>query len=238
MKHQWQEYILKLFHDNRCTYSEIWCSGSCDTRKEGKCDWRGRGDCDVESAEGEHSDVVVLQANRFHDVGHTYILMQLFTLVAVQKKQGAMDCKNHRTTSVMSQLGAIVLRIINNRNRNMKIPEILEEQCGFVKGKKTTNAVFFIRTLSETEVEMQMDLCLCFIDYEKAFETVRYQEKLMILARLRVDEKDLSSIKNLYYQQKAAVGVGDDLTELVDIRCGVRRVVFCLQIYSLCMERL
>ena len=38
-----------------------------------------------------------------------------------------------------------------------------------------------------------------------------------MLARLRVDEKDLRVIKNLYNQQKASVGVEDELTETVDI---------------------
>ena len=56
-------------------------------------------------------------------------------------------------------------------------------------------------------MEMQMDLYLYFIDYEKALDIVRHQEKLKMLARLRVDEKDLSAIKNLYYQQKASVGL-------------------------------
>ena len=44
-----------------------------------------------------------------------------------------------------------------------------------------------------------------------------------MLARLGIDEKDLRVIKNLYYQQKAVVRVGDELTELVEIRRGVRQ---------------
>ena len=44
-----------------------------------------------------------------------------------------------------------------------------------------------------------------------------------MLARLEVDEKDLRVIKNLYYQQKAAVRVGDELTDMVEIKRGVRQ---------------
>ena len=70
---------------------------------------------------------------------------------------------------------------------------------------------------------MQKDLYLCFIDYEKAFDTVRHQELLRMLERLGVDEKDMRIIRNLYYQQKAAVKVGNELTEFVDINRGVRQ---------------
>ena len=55
--------------------------------------------------------------------------------------------------------------------------------------------------MSERAIEMQKDVYLCFIEYEKAFDTVRHQEMLRMLAGLEVDEKDLRVIKNLYYQQ-------------------------------------
>ena len=70
---------------------------------------------------------------------------------------------------------------------------------------------------------MQRDIFLCFMDYYKAFDTRRHEEFLRILARLRLDEKDLKVIKNLYYQQKAAMRLGDELTKTVDIKSGVRQ---------------
>ena len=82
-----------------------------------------------------------------------------------------MECNKHRTISVMSQLGKIVLRVILNRIRSKIRPEIAEEQYGFVKGKGTTNAIFLLRMLSERAIEMQKDVYLCFIDYEK---NIRY----------------------------------------------------------------
>ena len=77
--------------------------------------------------------------------------------------------------------------------------------------------------ISEKAVEMQRDIFLCFIDYQKVFDTVRHGELLRMLARLGMDKKDLRVIKNLYYQQKAAVRVRDELTETVDIKRGVRQ---------------
>ena len=40
------------------------------------------------------------------------------------------------------------------RVRNKINPEIAEEQCGFVEGKGTTNAIFILRTLIERALEI------------------------------------------------------------------------------------
>ena len=48
----------------------------------------------------------------------------------------------------------------------------------------TANALFLLQMMSER------DLHLCFIDYDKAFDTVKQQEMLWMLARMRIDEKD------------------------------------------------
>ena len=59
--------------------------------------------------------------------------------------------------------------------------EVAEEQCGFVEGKGTRNAIYILRTLSERAVDMQNDLYLCFIDYTKAFETIRHERIIKLL---------------------------------------------------------
>ena len=134
-----------------------------------------------------------------------------------------MECNKHRTISIMSQLGKIILRVILNRIRNKVRREIAEEQYGFMKGKGTANAIFLLRMICERAIEMQRDVYLCFIDYQKAFDTVKHEEMLRILVRLGIDNQDARLIKNLYYQQKAAVRVGDELTETVEIKRGVRQ---------------
>jgi len=77
------------------------------------------------------------------------------------------------------------------KTRNKIKPEISEEQCGFVEGKGTANAVFILRNIIERSVEIQQDLHLCFIDYTKAFDKVRHEELINILEKINIDGKDL-----------------------------------------------
>ena len=94
-----------------------------------------------------------------------------------------------------------------------------------------------MRMLSERAVEMQKDVYLCFIDYEKAFDTVRHADMLEMLRRIGADSRDIRVIRNLYYEQKAAVRVENELTDKVDIKRGVRQgCVLSPDLFSLYAE--
>ena len=235
VKKRWHEYISELFDDAREPFEvEVMDDGLPIQRSEVEAAVKqmkrgkavGEDGVAVEMVEalgGWGSDVVMHLANNIYETGQIPTPMKLSTFITIPKKPGAMECNKHRTISIMSQLGKIVLRVILNRVRNKIRPEIPEEQYGFVKGKGTTNAIFLLRMICERAIEMQRDVFLCFIDYQKAFDTVRHEELMRMLAGLEIDSKDIRVIKNLYYHQKAAVRVGDELTEVVDIKRGVRQ---------------
>ena len=51
---------------------------------------------------------------------------------------------------------------------------------------------------------------LSFIDYSKAFDKVRHEKLFNILEHLDIDGKDLRVIRNLYWDQSAAVRIGGE----------------------------
>ena len=77
--------------------------------------------------------------------------------------------------------------------------------------------------LAERCIEMQKDLYLCFIDYSKAFDKVGHEKIFNILEHLDIDGKDLRVIRNLYWDQSAAVRIGGELSEYKLIKRGVRQ---------------
>ena len=123
----------------------------------------------------------------------------------------------------MSHITKILLKILMARMRNKITPEIAEEQCGFVKDKGTRNAIYMLRTLTERAIEIQRDLYLCFIDYTKAFDKLRHEEIMSILDSLNIDGKDLRIVRNIYWEQTAAMRIGNDLSAFQDIKRGVRQ---------------
>ena len=122
----------------------------------------------------------------------------------------------------MGHLTKVLLRIIMARMRKSLRPEISQLQFGFVPDKSTRNAIFTLSMLAERCIEMQKDLYLCFIDFSKAFDKVRHEKLFNILEHLDIDGKDLRVIRNLYWDQSAAVRIGGELSEYKLIKRGVR----------------
>ena len=107
--------------------------------------------------------------------------------------------------------------------RNKISPEIAEEQCGFVKDKGTRHAIglYMQSTLTERAVEIRKDLYLCFIDYTKVFDKLRHEEIMSILDSLNIDGQDLRIVRNINWEQMAAMRIGNDSSAFQDIKRGV-----------------
>ena len=68
----------------------------------------------------------------------------------------------------MSQMGKIVLKVLNGRLAR-KVNEIVDNvQFGFRKGVRNSNAIFMLRTVMERAVEKQKDLFEPWTDGGKA----------------------------------------------------------------------
>ena len=70
---------------------------------------------------------------------------------------------------------------------------------------------------------MQKNVYLCFIDFQKAFDSVQHSKLIEILQKTEIDTKDIRLIRNLYWSQKAAVRVNENLTQWRIIMRGVRQ---------------
>ena len=75
----------------------------------------------------------------------------------------------------MSHVTKLVLNVIMNRIRGRTLSEISEVQYGFMPDRGTRNTIFALRRLVERMIEKQKDVYVYFIDYSKAFDTVKHE---------------------------------------------------------------
>ena len=175
-------------------------------------------------AMGDWGTKQIMQITSFmHDTGEMPKQMRKSLFVTIPKKTGTLECAKHRTIAISSQVSKISLRVVMERMRGRIRQEVGREQFGFMEGKGTANAIFVLRMISERSIEMQKDLYVCFIDYEKAFDTVKHGEIVKMLEDIGVDGKDVRLVKNLYWNQRAAEKIEDECSEFVEVKRGVRQ---------------
>lgn len=125
--------------------------------------------------------------------------------------------------SLMSHVLKVFLNIIQNRIRPKCDEHLGDSQFGFRSGVGTREALFGLNVLVQKCRDMQTDVLLCFVDYEKAFDRVKHRQLLSLLSDIGLDGKDLRIIRNLYEEQVATIRVDDEDTDAVAIRRGVRQ---------------
>src|SRR5215469_18848896 len=112
-----------------------------------------------------------------------------------------------------------------------------EEKYGFRKGRGTRDAIGALRTLTERSLQHGMEVYICFVDYEKAFDRVDWKKMINALRRIGVDWRDRRLIANLYLGQKVRVRIDGIDSEAGAVGRGVRQgcplspILFNIYIY-------
>ena len=105
----------------------------------------------------------------------------------LKKKTQATKCSDHRTISLIAHTATTISKIIRIRIER-KIEDVLgEDQFGFRRGKGTRDAIGKMRIIAERTLEIDEELCVCFIDWQKAFDRVNWTKLMQILKRTGID---------------------------------------------------
>ena len=87
--------------------------------------------------------------------------------------KGRADCDNYRGVSLLSIAGKIFARILSRLVPHLDTHNLIpENQCGFRKGRGTTDMIFAAWQLQEKCQEQYSNLYTTFIDLTKVFDTV------------------------------------------------------------------
>ena len=121
----------------------------------------------------------------------------------------------------MSHMTKLLLKVIQQRLISKIDREVSRLQNGFRSGLGTREGIFNLRKVIERSLEMRNDICICFIDYTKAFDRVIHSKMIDCLKDVGIDDRDLQIIAKMYWEQTAFVKTGTGLTEEFKIKKGV-----------------
>ena len=92
----------------------------------------------------------------------------------LHKKKDRIECGNYRGISLVAHAGKVLLKIVAMRlSSYCEARDLLpEEQCGFRPHNSTTDIMFAVQRLQELGRKSRVPLFLCFIDLQKAYDSV------------------------------------------------------------------
>ena len=97
-----------------------------------------------------------------------------------------------------------------------------ENQRGFRRNRSSTDHIFFIRYILEKKWEYSETVRQLFVDFKKAYDSVRKEVLYIILIEFGIPMKLVGLIKMCLNEIYSTVRVGKHLSDLFPIRNGLK----------------
>nr|ADI61818.1 endonuclease-reverse transcriptase [Bombyx mori] len=138
------------------------------------------------------------------------------------KKGDKTLLKNYRPISLLNHIYKLFSRVITNRLARRFDEFQPPEQAGFRSGYGTIDHIHTVRQIIEKTTEYNRPLCLAFVDYEKAFDSIETWSVLDSLRRCQVDHRYVQVLKCLY-DCATMMSIQNQQSNPIQLRRGVRQ---------------
>ncbi|KAL1446028.1 hypothetical protein WDU94_012330 [Cyamophila willieti] len=142
--------------------------------------------------------------------------------VLLFKKGNREDIQNYRPICLLSHLYKLSSRIVLNRIHNQLDENSSRDQAGFKRSYSTMDHIHTLTQLLEKGKEYQMPICLLFIDFKKAFDTVEHNAVLHALIKQGVDHTYIKYIKECNENTTTQITLFKEPI-IINIKRGVRQ---------------
>ena len=159
----------------------------------------------------------ILKTKQISDSWHEAKIVILF------KKGDPKDIKNYRPISLLSHSYKIFTRLLQTRIERTLDENQPREQPGFRKGYSTTDHLQALNQIIEKSNEYNLQLCIGFIDYEKAFDTVEHFAIFEALRKTNINETYINILQNIYSPATARIHLDKLVSDEFPIHRGVRK---------------
>ena len=147
-------------------------------------------------------------------------------MIVLYKKGDKAECGNYRGISLVSHAGKLLLKMVARRlGAYYEAKGLLPEgQCRFRPDHSTTDIMFVVRKLQENGWKAGVSLFMCFIDLQKAYDTVDRTLLWQVLTRIGVSPQMIAVIRQFHDGTRACVRPDDGVcSDWFEVEQGLRQ---------------
>ena len=182
---------------------------------------------------GKHmlSPVLLQLFNKAFDLGYFPQTWTEGYIIPLHKKGNVNDVNNYRGVTLLSTLGKLFTRLLNNRlcewAENYSV--YVEAQAGFRKKLGTEDNIFILHGLLSHMLSQGKFLYCAFVDFTKAFDYVVRDNLWAKLIKLGLRGKIINIMRSMYTSVKSCVkfgksnAQGEELSDTFECCLGVRQ---------------
>jgi hypothetical protein len=129
-------------------------------------------------------------------------------IVPIYKKGDKTDCNNYQGISLLLTAYKILSNILLARLTPYVNEIIGDHQCGFCYNRSTTDQIFYIWQILEKKWEYNWMVHQLFIDFKKAYESIKREVLYNILLEFGIPKKLFRLIKMCLNETYSKVHIG------------------------------
>ena len=129
-------------------------------------------------------------------------------IIPIHKKKDKLQCDNYRGMSLLCHSQKLMASVLLGRIKSRTGEVLSEAQAGFRPGRGTIDQLFTLRLLAEKYYEFGKDLYICYVDFQKAFDSVWRKGLWQVMRHLGYDIKIIRLLESMYHNTASSVRVG------------------------------
>jgi hypothetical protein len=144
-------------------------------------------------------------------------------LCPVFKKGDILDTKNYRGISLLDTCYKVLLTILLEWITPYTEEIIGRYQCGFRKGRSTTDQIFILKQVMEKHYKFDKDLYMVFVDYKQAYDSINRKELWNSMIYFGIPKKYVNMVKLCNDKTECKMRFLGELSSDFEVNSGLRQ---------------
>ena len=159
-------------------------------------------------------------------------------IIPIHKKGSVSLYQNYRRISFLCVASKVFGRAVLNRIQKVVEKHLDDNQCGFRPSRGCVDQIFSVKILMQRAKEFNKPIHLCFVDLQKAYDTVNRDALWEILSRsFNITKKLIWITKTLHSGTTGLVRSDGKMSEEFPIRVGVKQGdVLALMLFNMFLD--